>query len=235
MTVLTVTAGAIDGITFLALGQVFTALATGNLLFLAFSLAGQGSVPAERPAIALAAFIVGVVLGSVLIRALGRHRWFPTALTIEAALIATAGLVALRVAGLGVTPHPLVISLVALAMGLRSMAALRAAIPGMPTQMIQASLVAVIDRFVSRLRAAPAQPKPEDTKLSLARHAATIGGTLIGGVIGALLVNWGAGLALLAVAVVVFIVALVYALVPRYRPPAPRTAESIPPPEHAGS
>ena len=43
MAVLTVTAGAVDAISFLALGQVFTALATGNLLFLAFALGGQGS------------------------------------------------------------------------------------------------------------------------------------------------------------------------------------------------
>jgi uncharacterized membrane protein YoaK (UPF0700 family) len=33
----------VDAISFLALGQVFTALATGNLLFLAFALGGQGS------------------------------------------------------------------------------------------------------------------------------------------------------------------------------------------------
>ena len=74
MAVLTVTAGAVDAISFLALGQVFTALATGNLLFLAFALGGQGSVPVERPAIALAAFIVGVTTGSALIRALVLQR-----------------------------------------------------------------------------------------------------------------------------------------------------------------
>ena len=162
MAVLTVTAGAVDAISFLALGQVFTALATGNLLFLAFALGGQGSVPVERPAIALAAFIVGVITGSALIRALGQHRWFPTALGVESALVAVAGLVALGVAGIGATnvPHPLVIILVALAMGLRSAAALRAAIPGMPTQMIQGSLVAVIDTFIARRGRAGHRPSP---------------------------------------------------------------------------
>jgi uncharacterized membrane protein YoaK (UPF0700 family) len=231
MAVLTVTAGAVDAISFLALGQVFTALATGNLLFLAFALGGQGSVPVERPAIALAAFIVGVIMGSALFRALGQRRWFPIALGVEAALVAVAGLVALGVAGLGAlnVPHPLVIALVALAMGLRSMAALRAAIPGMPTQMIQGSLVAVIDTFVSRRGGAGHQSKPEGAKLSLTRHAATIGGTVVGGVLGALLVNAGAGLALLVVAAAVLVTAGVYALVPRYRPPATPPAASIPP------
>jgi uncharacterized membrane protein YoaK (UPF0700 family) len=222
MAVLTVTAGAVDAISFLALGQVFTALATGNLLFLAFALGGQGSVPVERPAIALAAFIVGVTTGSALIRALGRHRWFPTALGVESALVAGAGLVALGVAGIGATnvPHPLVIVLVALAMGLRSAAALRAAIPGMPTQMIQGSLVAVIDTFVARRGRAGHQAKPEGAKLSLIRHGATIGGSVVGAVLGALLVNAGAGVALLVVAAAVLATAGVYALVPRYRPPA---------------
>jgi uncharacterized membrane protein YoaK (UPF0700 family) len=229
MAVLTVTAGAVDAISFLALGQVFTALATGNLLFLAFALGGQGAVPVERPAIALAAFIVGVIMGSGLLRALGQHRWFPIALGVEAALVAVAGLIALSVAGVGAmsVPHPLVIAVLAVAMGLRSMAALRAAIPGMPTQMIQGSLVAVIDAFISRRGAAGRQLKPEGAKLSLARHAATIGGTLVGAVLGALLVNAGAGLALLVVAAAVLVTAGVYALVPRYRPPAPPIPSSL--------
>lgn len=220
MAVLTVTAGAIDAISFLGLGQVFTALATGNLLFLAFALGGQGSVPVERPAIALAAFVVGVFAGSALFRALGRRRWFPIALGVEAVLVAVAGCVALVVAGVGATsvPHPLVIVIVALAMGVRSMAALRAAIPGMPTQMIQGSLVTVIDIVVHRGAGRPS--RPAEMKLGVARHVATIGGTLVGAVLGALLVNVGPGIALLVVAAAVLLTAAVYAMLPRYRPPA---------------
>jgi uncharacterized membrane protein YoaK (UPF0700 family) len=141
--------------------------------------------------------------------------------------VAIAGLVALSVAGIGATnvPHPPVIAIVALAMGMRSMAALRAAIPGMPTQMIQGSLVAVIDRFISR--DAGHQPRPEDAKLTLTRHAATIGGTVVGAVLGALLVAAGAGVALLAVAAAVLVTAGVYALVPRYRPPTTPTPQSL--------
>jgi len=96
MALLTVTAGVVEATSFLALGQVFTAFATGNLLFLAFALAGQGIVPAGRPAVALIAFIVGVALGSAVIRALGRRRWFPMALVTEAVLLGVAGVVALR-------------------------------------------------------------------------------------------------------------------------------------------
>jgi hypothetical protein len=138
MTVLTVTAGAVDVISFLSLGQVFTALQTGNVLFLSFSLAGMGSVPAWRPFLSLAAFTLGAALGSTMISRLGRRRWLPVVLGAEAVLLAAAGAVALRV-GVGspsVSPHPAVIALVALAMGLQSMAALRARITGMSTQLI---------------------------------------------------------------------------------------------------
>ncbi|MFD8846007.1 DUF1275 family protein [Streptomyces pseudogriseolus] len=42
MTVLTVIAGAVDAVSFLTLGKVFCALATGNVLFLSFGPAGEG-------------------------------------------------------------------------------------------------------------------------------------------------------------------------------------------------
>lgn len=41
MTTLTVLAGAVDAVSFLTMGHVFTALATGNVLFLAFAVAGR--------------------------------------------------------------------------------------------------------------------------------------------------------------------------------------------------
>lgn len=220
MALLTVTAGVVEATSFLALGQVFTAFATGNLLFLAFALAGQGIVPAGRPAVALIAFIVGVALGSAVIRALGRRRWFPMALVTEAVLLGVAGVVALRL-GIGSTnsgpPHPAVIALVALAMGLRSTAALRAAIPGMSTQMIQGSLVNLIDRFVAGRQEKRPPPLPNGWDLGLTRHSVTIIGTFVGGLLGALLIGWGAGPTLLAVAGTVLIIAAVYSLTPRYR------------------
>ncbi|WP_352232051.1 DUF1275 family protein [Actinomycetospora sp. NBRC 106375] len=50
LVVLTMTAGAADVISFLSLGQVFTALQTGNLIFLALALGGSGATPAWSPA-----------------------------------------------------------------------------------------------------------------------------------------------------------------------------------------
>ena len=228
MTVLTVTAGAVDTVSFLALGQVFTALTTGNLLFLAFSLAGKGSVPAERPALALAAFAVGAALCSVLITSLGHRRWFPIALTAEAVLLAAAGAIALRTAGYGSSNSPAVLGLVALAMGVRFMTAARAAIPGMPTQLIQTSLVKLIDTAMSRWPKNRHLPESQSSDLKRTRYLATLGGIFVGGLLGACLATWGAGRALLTLSVTVLVVAGVYSLAPRYRPPAiPSTPPEI--------
>ena len=221
MAVLTVTAGAVDVISFLSLGQVFTALETGNLLFLAFSLAGQGTVPAWRPALALAAFTVGAALGSAMISSLAGKRWFPMVLGAEAVLLAAGGVVALFV-GVGtpsVSPHPAVIALVALAMGLQSMAAVRARIPGMPTQLVQVSWVTLVDTLVSRRPRGGGRAEPAaGWSLTHRRHVITVGSIVVGGVLGALLTRWGSGFALLVLAAAVLVSAGGYALTSRDRP-----------------
>ncbi|KEG42307.1 hypothetical protein DJ64_32655 [Streptomyces griseorubens] len=76
MTVLTVISGAVDAVSFLTLGKVFCALVTGNVLFLSFALAGEGDVPVERAATAVAAFAAGAALGALTLAGLaaGRRR-----------------------------------------------------------------------------------------------------------------------------------------------------------------
>ncbi|MGR4851925.1 DUF1275 family protein [Streptomyces sp. LARHCF252] len=48
MTVLTMPAGAVDAVSFLTMGEVFCALATGSVLFLSFALAGDGGAARHR-------------------------------------------------------------------------------------------------------------------------------------------------------------------------------------------
>jgi hypothetical protein len=47
------------------MGKVFCALATGNVLFLSFALAGEGDVPVARPAVAIGAFMAGTAVAGV--------------------------------------------------------------------------------------------------------------------------------------------------------------------------
>ncbi|WP_435271537.1 YoaK family protein [Streptomyces sp. 1222.5] len=219
MATLTVLAGVIDAISFLTLGHVFTALATGNLLFLSFALAGNGHVPAARPAIAIIAFAVGAVVGSVLTRSFLRRgrRWFPAALVAEAALLAVAGTVALWRHGTGPLDHDpdyVVIAIVGVAMGLRGDAVLSARIPGMPTLLIQTSLLQLLHELTA---GAGSRVPGDQRRMARIRLLATIAGIFVGGLLGALMVPWGSGRALLVVAAGVLLVACMYVLLPRCR------------------
>ncbi|WP_434743454.1 YoaK family protein [Micromonospora sp. SH-82] len=65
---LTVATGAIDGVSFLALDQVFTGNMTGNVLFIGFGLAGVSDLPVLNNLVALLAFMLGAVLAARLTR-----------------------------------------------------------------------------------------------------------------------------------------------------------------------
>ena len=92
---LTVVTGLVDAASYLLLGRVFVANMTGNVVFIAFALAGaQGfSIPAS--VLALAAFVVGAIVGG---RASRRSapglRLVVLGTTIEAVLMALAVIVA---------------------------------------------------------------------------------------------------------------------------------------------
>ncbi|GAA2447361.1 YoaK family protein [Streptomyces macrosporus] len=223
MTALTVVAGAVDAIGFLTMGQVFTALATGNLVFLSFALVGEGRVPVVRPAVALIGFVLGAAAASLpAARLVARgRRWFPAALAAEAALLATAGVVALVRHGTGSLAHDSdlpAVSIVGFAMGMRATSTMRAAVPGMPTLLIQSSLVRLVDDLVAGARVT-SEARSARRRLDRVRLAATVGGMFTGGVLGTLMVPWGTGRALLAVAAAVLLLAALHALLSRYRPP----------------
>ncbi|MEV4330332.1 YoaK family protein [Streptomyces sp. NPDC049597] len=132
--------GMIESVSFLALGPVFTAMQTGNVLFLGFAVAGEGALSPAAPAVSLAGFALGAVAGSAVeSAAAARGRgWFVAALGGEAVLLGLAVLVAWRagVDAAGVplaAPHFAVIALVACAMGVRNVTMLRVHVPEMPT------------------------------------------------------------------------------------------------------
>jgi uncharacterized membrane protein YoaK (UPF0700 family) len=61
--------GAVDAISYLALGKVFTAFMTGNVVFLGLRLGGTGDQNVVRVAISLTAFAVGVFVATKLVKA----------------------------------------------------------------------------------------------------------------------------------------------------------------------
>jgi uncharacterized membrane protein YoaK (UPF0700 family) len=66
---LTISSGAVDAVSFLALGKVFTAFMTGNFAFLGMGIAGNAGAPRIVSVLAsLAGFAVGVTLATKIVR-----------------------------------------------------------------------------------------------------------------------------------------------------------------------
>src|SRR3954468_9233002 len=66
---LTVSSGAVDAISFIALGKVFTAFMTGNLVFLGLDLGGAGGPGVVRVLIAIGTFATGVYAATRIVEA----------------------------------------------------------------------------------------------------------------------------------------------------------------------
>jgi len=66
---LTVSSGAVDAISFLALGKIFTAFVTGNVAFLGMALAGYPGAPRIVPVLAsMAGFAGGIYIATRIVR-----------------------------------------------------------------------------------------------------------------------------------------------------------------------
>src|SRR5256885_4037712 len=88
---LTVVTGLVDAVSYLALGHVFTANMTGNVVFLGFAVAEVPGLSIARSAAALLAFLAGAGVGGRLAAGTGpRHRWASAGLGIEAVLLLAA-------------------------------------------------------------------------------------------------------------------------------------------------
>jgi uncharacterized membrane protein YoaK (UPF0700 family) len=144
--VLTFTTGLVDAVSYLALGRVFTANMTGNVVLLGFGIAGSGGLPVAGPIVSLAAFLVGSGAGGVLVRRWGeRHpAMVARALGIEVSALAVAAILA------GVTSvHPgrapayALIVLMAAGMGVRNAAVRRIGVPDLNTTVLTMTLTAL--------------------------------------------------------------------------------------------
>ena len=93
----TVATGIGDGVSYLGLDRVFTGNMTGNVLFIGFALAGDATIPLLNNVLALAGFVVGATLASLIVR--GKSH--PSRLSNHAIGILTVG--ALVALGLGTT------------------------------------------------------------------------------------------------------------------------------------
>lgn len=146
MLMLTVGSGLIDAISYLALGRVFVANMTGNVLFLGFAVAGVPGFGVSRSLLALAGFVVGAFVGGLVIdRSPGRK------LVIVRNAIAGQAVLITACFGLGLiftlkddsAMDRAVIFVAATAMGLQNATARKVAVPDMPTTVVTTTLTAM--------------------------------------------------------------------------------------------
>lgn len=199
--VLTFVTGMVDVVSFLALGQVFSAMQTGNVIFLGLGVADISGAPVAAPAVALCAFLVGGAGGALL-----THRATPSpgrrlqlAMAAEIVLLAIAATIAALV---DVDPGHLaaytLIAILSIAMGLRNTIARGIGDPNLATTVLNLTLGA----FVS------STPTGIASESELALRAAAIGAILAGAVTGALLLKTSLALAIATAAAVVVVAAL---------------------------
>jgi uncharacterized membrane protein YoaK (UPF0700 family) len=136
LALLTFLTGMVDAASVLGLGHIFTANMTGNVVFLGFRLAGQGSFSVLSSVIALGAFLAGATFGGAVARRPGRFRLL---LGVEAALLLSAALVAIR-GSHGDASQDSIIALLAGAMGAQNSAVRRLAVLDMTTTVLTLTL-----------------------------------------------------------------------------------------------
>lgn len=135
---LTAVTGIVDAVSILALGRVFVANMTGNVVFIGFAVAGAAGFSLAASLCGLGGFLVGAGAGGRLIARLGpdRSRLFAVAVTIELLLFAIATLVVrLSASSSGTGRRD-----VAVAMGTQNAVARHLAVPDLTTTVLTMTL-----------------------------------------------------------------------------------------------
>ncbi|MDA4115139.1 MAG: DUF1275 domain-containing protein [Thaumarchaeota archaeon] len=144
---MTVVTGLVDAFSYLVLGHVFVANMTGNVLFIAFALAGARGFSIASSLTALGAFVVGSLTGGKLGSRLGanRGRLLWTATEAQALLLGlAAGLSILSgspvPAGYG---YALIVAL-GISMGIQNATARKLAVPDLTTTVLTLTLTGMV-------------------------------------------------------------------------------------------
>ena len=144
--VLTAVTGVVDAVSYLALGHVFVANMTGNVVFLGFALAGAPGLSAPASLAALGAFLIGALAGGRIAVRSGEHRGrhlrtATTTATVSALLAVTlAAFVGQPVSD---AARYLLIVPLAIAMGIQNATARRLAVPDLTTTVLTLTLTGI--------------------------------------------------------------------------------------------
>jgi uncharacterized membrane protein YoaK (UPF0700 family) len=178
---LTVVTGLVDSFSYLVLGHVFVANQTGNVVFLAFALAGVRGFSAPASAAAIGCFAVGALITGRLGRSLAGRR--------DLLLGVTAGIQAIIVAETvtmtALTPIPIpaglryaLIASLSLTMGAQNATARKLAVPDLTTTVLTLTITGI----------AADSPLAGATGAHAARRLISVAAMFLGALVGALLV-----------------------------------------------
>jgi len=141
--------GLVDAVSFLALGRVFTANMTGNVVILAFATARVPGLSITRSLTALLSFLVGAIFGGRIMARAGADsqiRFAVQAFLLEVAFLFAASFCSIEYRGDLIEdsfqPFAL-IALTALAMGTRNAAVRKLAIPDLTTTVLTLTITGI--------------------------------------------------------------------------------------------
>jgi uncharacterized membrane protein YoaK (UPF0700 family) len=146
---LTVSSGAIDAITFIALGKVFVAFMTGNIAFLCLRIAGAGGPGSLAVLVSMTAFALGVYVSARIVKPTEISRVWPRQVTLALglSLIAHAGYLAVWLAS-NAQPSTdvahILLGLWGLPMGMQSSAVRRLKVEGVFTTAATATIIFLV-------------------------------------------------------------------------------------------
>lgn len=204
---LTVVTGLVDAYSYLVLGHVFVANMTGNVVFLAFALAGSDEFSVTASLVALGAFAAGATMGGQIARAHSGHR-ARLLLRVSAAqlLMVLASALFAQVQGAdGSTARYVLIVLLGLTMGAQNAVARRLAVPDLTTTVLTLTVTGL---------AADARPD-KTSNAATVRRVLSVVSMFAGAFVGAWMVLNDAGAGTLAAAA--FLLAVVVAVMARQR------------------
>jgi uncharacterized membrane protein YoaK (UPF0700 family) len=180
---LTFASGAVDAISFLGLGKVFSAFMTGNLVFLGLGAAGAAEPALARVAVALAAFAAGVFAGVRLVRPTKGSSIWPgrVSLALGAAALAEAAFLVVWILASGRPSSgvgDLLIAFSALGFGLQSGAVMSLDVKGVFTTAATATIIMLASDEAGSPRAPAERRRLVSVVLALVAGAAA-GGFLL--------------------------------------------------------
>ncbi|MCG8965852.1 MULTISPECIES: YoaK family protein [Streptomyces] len=180
MLVLTVVTGLIDAVSYLALGRVFVANMTGNVVFLGFALAGAPGLSVTASIVSLMSFLTGALAGGRLGTRFAAHRGRLLATTTALQAVLVAGTVIAVAVSDGEVTSPVrytLIVLLGIAMGMQNAVARRLGVPDLTTTVLTLTLTGLA---ADSSPAGGATPRPGRRILSvLAMFLGALAGALL--------------------------------------------------------